>query len=90
MRASGCDAKVAKYSGSGSRSPTSVPPIIDTILLLEKVVQDQEQSWIENLNILEHLIVNITENYLNTNPELVWKSNFVVRRLPTYLVRSAR
>lgn len=80
-------------------NPSLNPPAIDTVLLLEKVLEPYEQKWIENLNLIEHLLVNVLENQFNLQSpagvgssssskqaQFIWKSQFVVRRLPTFIV----
>lgn len=58
---------------------------MDNLLILEKALEQSGQDWIENLNIIEQLLVRVTDRLSQENPSL--RSKFIIRRLPTYLVR---
>jgi len=57
---------------------------VENILILEKSLENRGQDWIENLNVIEQFLIRIVERVGQIQPLL--KANFVVRRLPTYLV----
>lgn len=57
---------------------------MDNLLVLEKALEQSGQDWIENMNILEQLLVRVTDRLSQQNPGL--RSKFIIRRLPTYLV----
>ncbi|XP_035705220.1 uncharacterized protein LOC118434862 isoform X3 [Folsomia candida] len=56
---------------------------MDNLLILEKALEQSGQDWIENLNIIEQLLVRVTDRLSQENPSL--RSKFIIRRLPTYL-----
>jgi len=78
-----------EFFSSQKRTFSHNSPLSNTenLLILEKSLEQNGQDWIENLNTIEQLIVTIVHRMRKHDSTI--KSNFVVRRLPTYLVYSS-
>jgi hypothetical protein len=57
----------------------------ENLIILEKALEQNGQDWIENANTIEQLLVRIVDRIGKQDSTI--KANFIIRRLPTYLVR---
>ena len=68
----------------GGHSPWSTDKNTDSVLILEKALEQGGQEWVENLNIIEQHLLDIVDTVGQRQPLL--KANYILRRLPLHCV----
>ncbi|CAG7731360.1 unnamed protein product [Allacma fusca] len=74
--------KSVSHLSSEGEGSFSADRNIESVLILERVLERTGQQWVENLNTIEQYLVEIVETIGQRQPLL--KSNYILRRLPMY------